>query len=205
MEDTLGKIHQRADSYKFLSECYYPPTNELMQKVVDAAKACHFSCDLECCIPPKVELELLSVDFAELFVGPYKLLAPPYGSVYLESSGVMGESTIDTRNWYESEGLDIIIKDAPDHIAVELEFMYYLVGKQIEETEGANLQLLQSSLHKQTSFLQSHLGRWITQFAENVKKNANTEFYRNLAQLTEQFVLDDMNTLFDHIALNNSL
>ena len=28
--------------------------------------------------------EALKVDFARLFVGPYKLLAAPYGSVYLE-------------------------------------------------------------------------------------------------------------------------
>ncbi len=197
MEDTLEKIHQRADSYKFLSDCFYPPNDELMHKVVDVAKDSPFFYGLECCVPPAIELELLKVDFAELFVGPYKLLAPPYGSVYLEDGGIMGESSIDAKNRYESEGLDIVIKDAPDHITVELEFMYYLISKQIEASKEADLQLLQSSLHKQASFLQSHLGRWIAEFAENVKKNASTEFYRNLAHQTEQFVQNDMTALFD--------
>ena len=194
MEETLTNISQRADSYKFLSECYYPLDDKLVQKIVDTAQAREFFSELACCVPPAVKLELLSVDFAELFVGPFKLLAPPYGSIYLEDSRMMGESTVDVRNCYESEGLDIVIKDAPDHIAIELEFMYCLVAKQIEATRDANLQVLQSCRLKQSSFLQAHLGRWISEFADNVKNNAKTEFYRNLGRLTEMFVQNDLKT-----------
>ena len=202
MEDTSAKISQRADSYKFLSECYYPPDDELVQKIVDTAQGKEFFRGLACCVPPAVELKSLSVDFAELFVGPFKLLAPPYGSVYLEDSMMMGDSTVDVRNCYESEGLDIVIKDAPDHIAIELEFVYCLVARQIEAASDANLQVLQSCRLKQSSFLQAHLGRWISEFAENVKNNAKTEFYRNLARLTEMFVQNDMKTLTDDVHLD---
>ncbi len=195
MEETPANISQRADSYKFLSECYYPPDDELVQKIVDTAQDCEFFSGLACCVPPVVELKSLSVDFAELFVGPFKLLAPPYGSVYLEDSMMMGDSTVDVRNCYESEGLDIVIKDAPDHIAIELEFMYFLVARQIEAIRDASLQAVQSCRLKQSSFLQAHLGRWLPEFVEKVQKNARTEFYSRLAGLTAAFVQNDMNTL----------
>jgi TorA maturation chaperone TorD len=203
MQETLANISQRADSYKFLSECYYPLDDELVQKVIDTAQDRAFFFELACCVPPAVELKSLSVDFAELFVGPYKLLAPPYGSVYFEDNRIMGNSTIDVRNCYESEGLDIVIKDAPDHIAVELEFMYYLIARQIEAVRESNLHVVQACRRKQFDFLQAHLGRWLPEFVEKVQKNARTEFYRRLAGLTEAFVQNDMKTLAEHAACDN--
>ncbi len=203
MQETLANISQRADSYKFLSECYYPLDDELVRKVIDTAQDCEFFSGLACCVPPAVELKSLSVDFAELFVGPYKLLAPPYGSVYFEDNRIMGNSTIDVRNCYESEGLDIVIKDAPDHIAVELEFMYYLIARQIEAARESNLHVVQACRRKQLDFLQAHLGRWLQRFVEKVQKNARTEFYRRLAGLTETFVQNDMKTLAEHAACDN--
>ncbi len=203
MEYLLDEVCQRADNYKFLSDCYYLPDEGLMQKVVDIAQTDSCFVELSSLVPPSTELEALKIDFAGLFVGPYKLLAPPYGSVYLEDGKLIGDSTIDVSNCYESEGLDIVTKDAPDHIAIELEFMYCLVARQIEAARDANLQVLQSCRLKQSSFLQAHLGRWISEFAENVKNNAKTEFYRNLARLTEMFVQNDVKTLTDDVRLDS--
>ncbi len=198
MEETPANISQRADSYKFLSECYYPPDDELVQKIIDTAQNREFFSELASCVPPAVELKSLSVDFAGLFVGPFKLLAPAYGSAYFEDNRLMGDSTIDVRNCYENEGLDIVIKDAPDHIAVELEFIYYLIAREIEAARESNPDLVQSCRRKQFAFLQAHLGRWLTEFVERVQENALTEFYRRLAGLTEAFVQNDMKTLAEH-------
>ena len=194
MEETLAHVCQRADSYKFLSECYYLPDEELIQKVADLAHANQFFAELCNCIPSGFELESLKIDYAQLFVGPFKLLAPPYGSFYLEDSRIMGDSTIDIKNWYEKEGLDVVIKDAPDHIVMELEFMYYLATKQTQATNEENLQDIQIYQQKQKSFLCSHLARWLPEFTENVQQNAQTEFYKKLAQLTEMFVQKDLDT-----------
>ena len=195
MQETLNKVCQRANSYKFLSECYYLPDEELAQKVGDLAQTNQFFAELCNCIPSGFELELLKTDYAQLFVGPFKLLAPPYGSFYLEDGRIMGESTIDVRNWYEKEGLDVVIKDAPDHIAMELEFMYYLIARQTQTTNKGNLQDIQLYQQKQKSFLYVHLARWLPEFAGKVQKNAQTEFYKKLARLTEIFVQKDLDTL----------
>lgn len=195
MEETLAHVCQRADSYKFLSDCYYLPDNALMQKVVDVAQTDHFFAELGNCIPSGLELESLKIDYTRLFVGPFKLLAPPYGSVHFEDGRIMGDSTIDVRNWYEKEGLDVVINDAPDHIAMELEFMYYLAVKQIQVTKEENSQDIQLYQQKQKTFLCSHLARWLPEFTEDVQKNAQTEFYKKLAGLTEMFVRKDAETL----------
>ena len=39
-----------------------------------------------------------------------------------------------------------------------------------------------------------HLTRWLPKFAEKVQKNAQTEFYKKLARLTETFVQKDFDT-----------
>ena len=192
MQEILNKVCQRADSYKFLSECYYLPDDKLIQKIVDVAQIDQFFAELCGCVSSGLDLESLKIDFTRLFVGPFKVLAPPYGSVYLENNQMMGESTIDVRNWYEKDGLDVVINDAPDHIAMELEFMYYLVVQQTQAANEENLQDIQLYQQKQKMFLCSHLARWVPPFAKNVQENAQTEFYRKLAGLTEMFVQKDM-------------
>ncbi|MHC4530446.1 MAG: TorD/DmsD family molecular chaperone [Planctomycetota bacterium] len=192
MQETLNKVCQRADSYKLLSECYYLPDEELIQKVADLVQTNQFFAELYNCISSGFELESLKIDYAQLFVGPFKLLAPLYGSFYLEDSRIMGDSTIDVRSWYEKEGLDVVIKDAPDHIAMELEFMYYLITKQTQVTNEGNLQDIQLYQQKQKSFLRVHLARWLPEFAEKVQKNSQTKFYQKLARLTEIFVQKDL-------------
>jgi TorA maturation chaperone TorD len=192
MQETVASIRKRANSYKLLSECYYQPDSKLMNTIDEAARTDRLFADLADHIRSDFNLESLEIDYARLFVGPFKLLAPPYGSFYLEDKKLMGESTIDVKKCYDDEGLDIVIKDVPDHIIMELEFLYYLVSKQIEATVNQNLQMLQTYQQKQCNFLQTHLSRWLPAFAENVKKNAQTKFYSDLAKLTEEFILNDV-------------
>jgi len=134
----------------------------------------------------------LKIDYTRLFVGPFKLLAPPYGSVYLEDNRIMAESTMDVAKWYEKEALNVLISGPPDHIAIELEFMYYLAVKQIQATKGENSQDIQLYQNKQKVFLCSHLTKWLPEFTENVQKRAQTEFYRKLAGLTDIFLQNDL-------------
>ncbi|MFC1866443.1 molecular chaperone, partial [Chloroflexota bacterium] len=124
----------RRDLYKLLSECYYLPDAGLVNKLnnLDASGAGYCANIGKYC--PKIEdIDSLAIDYTKLFVGPYGLLAPPYGSLYLDASDrIMGDSTMDVRNRYAEEGLDICLKEAPDHIAIEMEFMYFLIFKEIE-------------------------------------------------------------------------
>lgn len=186
---------RRADSYKLLSECYHLPDERLLRTLKSLGESAGgiFSKILKS-VPggngSSSVVDALKIDHSRLFVGPFKLLAPPYGSVYLEGERrIMGDSTVDVGDRYAEEGLDVSLKEAPDHIAIELEFMYFLILKEIEAAGGdPGPKNAAYYLERQRSFLESHLGRWVSGFADDLEANARTEFYGNLGRLTESFV-----------------
>ncbi len=190
---------ERANSYKILAECYYPPDDKLL-KTLDSFDDDAFEESVLAVVrsaPRADDLERHRVDHSKLFVGPFKLLAPPYGSVYMEDGKFMGNSTLDAGNLYGLEGLDIVLKDAPDHISVELEFMYFLVLKEAEARQNANLEEVARLHDRQASFLRVHLGNWVSQFAENIEQHCETEFYKALGCATMNYVLEDLARLTD--------
>ncbi len=193
----LSHKEYRRDLYKLLSECYYLPDKGLLVNLsgLDTKKGQIFS-DLAKHRPTISDLDSLTVDHSKLFVGPYELLAPPYGSVYLEDkSRVMGDSTVDVRERYAEEGLDICLKEAPDHIAIELEFMYFLVFREVEAIKISDFGTAASYLERQKAFLETHLGIWVPEFASNVETNAQTTFYKDLARITKSFIKDELENL----------
>ncbi len=194
--ETVLKDCERADAYKLLAECYYLPDETLLKTLEDFGKTYGgFFSQVVRNAPKPDDLERHKVDYSRLFLGPFKLLAPPYGAVYLENGKFMSYSTLVVRDLYEQEGLDIVLKDSPDHISVELEFMYFLALKETKARENSDLEEATRLYDKQTSFLQIHLGRWIRPFAHNIEKNAQTEFYKALGLATKNFVLEDLGRL----------
>ncbi len=197
-EEAVLKQCQRAASYKILAECFYVPDDKLVKTLEEFAKS-HDGVFSEIIqnAPKNDDLERHAIDYSKLFVGPFKLLAPPYGSIYLEDGKLMGESTLSAKDFYEQEGLDVVLKDAPDHINMELEFMYFLVLKEAEARENSDLTEAARLHDKQASFLQMHLGGWVGSFAANIEKYSQTEFYKILGRSTEKFVKEDLEQLLE--------
>lgn len=190
----------RANIYKLLSACYYQPREDMEEwlellganlEVIDSQLANYAKTMTFEYKNHKNRLSALQVDYAKLFVGPFNLLAAPFGSVYLEKTWqVMGESTIDVFQRYREAGLEITedFKEPPDHMAVELEFMYYLIFKHLETGD-------EDYFKRQQAFLSSHLGKWADSFTGLVRQHAQTDFYRYLASLTQKFVRSDLERL----------
>ena len=197
MKEFLFQENYRRDSYKLLADCYYLPDEELIETLrsLDKSKGGLFSEIAESASLTN-NIEALRIDYSQLFIGPYRLLAPPYGSVYLENTRrVMGNSTLDVRSKYADEGLHVDIKEAPDHITIELEFMYYLISKEIEASLSAESIDATSYRKKQQDFLDAHLGIWVSDFSNNIAVNAETAFYRDLACQTKSFIEADLKGL----------
>jgi TorA maturation chaperone TorD len=189
----------RRDAYQLLAACYALPDENLPKAnvaMMAAAEKVHPGAGSDTGLAIyDTSIESLRIDYAKLFVGPFKLLAPPYGSVYLDGQRqVMGASTIEVQKRYQEAGLEMAnnFREAPDHVAAELEFMYFLIFKEIEALESENLETTLDFLKLQSAFLQDHLGAWIAAFAFNVEENAETDFYKNLARVTKLFVQKDM-------------
>ena len=189
----------RMETFLLLSDCYRLPDQALLEKIKhleihmaviseQSAKSVQWLCKE---FENNPDIESLKIDFSKLFVGPYNLLAPPYGSVYLEGERkIMGDSTLDVISRYREAGLQTAesFKDAPDHISAELEFMYYLIFKELEAFSSSELQSAIGYVQKQKAFLEDHLMVWMPEFAASIKKHAENQFYPNLAVVTETFL-----------------
>ena len=206
--DTYVELEQRrADTYRRLSICYYLPEQatlvQLLNLEASLRQICPEAASHIAQMKRETDLEQLKVDFSRLFVGPFKLIAPPYGSVHLEPQrAVMGDSTIDAERRYREAGLDIAksLNDAPDHIAVELEFLYYLIYKEVEAMRHEQPEDAHEWLQKQHAFLTLHIGAWVSSFAEAVEHGAKTDFYRQLANATQTFVHSDQEAVAGYVS-----
>ena len=209
-DDLLYRELARGKAYKLLAECYYLPTPELKGKLKDleqqlsdvSPEAMLYIKKMTEEIKTSDDLDILSLDFSRLFLGPYKMHAPPYGSVYLDGERqIMAESTLEVRNKYRESGLDISsdFRNPPDHIAAELEFMYFLILKEIEAIENSDIDSTVSFLEKQRAFLRENLGAWVFELADTIEEKAETDFYKNLAKATGAFIgqhVDELSDIF---------
>jgi len=201
-QDFFDLEHLRLEAYRLLADGYHRPEQSLLDGLANLATCMEQVCSeagkyinsMQADMADIAGPENLEIDYARLFVGPFNLLAPPYGSVYLEGERqVMGFSTADVQKRYQAAGLDVAtgFKDAPDHIAAELEFMHCLIFNTMEAANQGDVNVIVTCLLSQQSFLEQHLGAWVQEFAGHVVDHAKTSFYRNLARATEAFIKDD--------------
>ena len=192
---------QRSDCFKLLSACFYEPDKDLFlqeglcQNLASLLAACGLTdaaLSAEKMRRALVEKssEEMAVDFARLFVGPFELVAPPYGSVYLEKNRrLMGDSTMAVHKIYQEAGLSLEVKEAPDHIALELEFMHYLCLCEAEAATKDNEEQVHKVAVMQAGFMQNYLGPWIRDFCGNIRTGADHGFYTHLADCLEGFIV----------------
>ena len=136
-------------------------------------------------------LERVRRDHIKLFVGPEQLLAPPYGSVYLDAQHeIMGPSTLDAARLYQAAGMlkAPSLKEPPDHVRVELDFMHRTIERTLEAVHAEAWDEAEGLIEVQIAFLQNHLSRWVTPFAKVLRTGAATGFYRHAAGALEAFV-----------------
>ena len=202
LNDTQRRRRSKADAYRLLSACYYEPEEAFLEEDVfgqleqaltasDSKRAADVKNVGECF--RGASQEDLRLDYTRLFLGPFNIRSKPYGSVYLDRGDtVMGDSTMAALALYSEGGfqVDEAFEEMPDHVAVELEFLYLLNARlgdgQSDNGERDFLAALECR------FLMTHLGRWITPFSKAVEEGAATDFYKNLADLTRCVVLDEL-------------
>ena len=201
-KNLLNHETSRMGAFRLLSDCYFMPDPGLSEKLenleLNMADVCEpavgFIQSMRKEFEAGANLEPLKVVFSKLFVGPYKLFATPYGSVYLDGERkIMGDSTLDVKNRYREAGLDTAknFKDAPDHISAELEFMYYLIFKEIESFSNSDIESAIDFIQKQKDFLEHHLMAWVPGFANSIIDSAENPFYPNLAKATQAFLKEN--------------
>ena len=138
----------------------------------------------------------LNVDFTNLLL----LHVIPYESFYMRDDQMMetgGDNPVQQiYNDYDFRvELDKARVMAGDHIGVELEFMYKLCTAENEALEDGAFDVAAQIAEIQHNFLKEHLVEWAPLFLLNVKNEAGTAFYFDLADVALEFILSDFEYL----------
>lgn len=200
----------QGDCFKLLAACFYEPDRDLFLQenlcenlvALLSANGCNAAAEaarrMQIALSEQDE-EDLKVEYARLFVGPFELIAPPYGSVYLEHKRkLMGDSTMAVQKMYKSAGLMLNEKEAPDHIAFELEFMHYLCLAEVEAESQGQENRVSEIFRNKLEFMDTYLEPWISPFCEDIRQGSENSFYSNLADCLEAFSTE-MKTYYEKV------
>jgi len=197
----------RENIYRLLAACYYSPATSLFEEnccttlanllegvTSNAAQYADEAADAMKTVSP----ESLAVEHARLFIGPFHLVAPPYGSIYLDDAKtVMGDSTARVAAFYHNCGLHLAddFHELPDHFAVELEFMSYLAFKQREAEDAGDKDEYARIVSLQREFLDRFLMPWLVPFTSAIINDGEAPFYQAIARCSAAFINADYTAL----------
>lgn len=140
---------------------------------------------------PCVALEQLQAEFRHGFGAAGSLC---YETEYgLPHEFRQSQELADISGFYRAFGFAVgnTIRERPDHLAVELEFMHLLAMKEAHALLNALPEHAEMCVEAQTKFLGAHLGTWIDLFAQSLALNTTTGAYPPLAEFTSAFVRAD--------------
>jgi len=123
--------------------------------------------------------EALALAYARLFLGPFEILASPYASFYLQpDQQLMGPVSQSVAAVYAGAGLEPAPgpREAPDHVMLEWEFMYFVTHQHLVTGET-------SWLERRRAFMSTHVKRWMPSLADAMTRAGAHDFYDGLATL----------------------
>jgi TorA maturation chaperone TorD len=135
--------------------------------------------------------EMRRWDYTRMFVGPGKVPASPFESIYRDAEQLyFSQETLQVREAYRKYNLlpRHVGREPDDHVGLELEFMHRLCAMAGEKAKAADQAALLEILNDQVAFLDEHLMKWVPHWTSDVVKSAHTEFYRGMAELLDAFL-----------------
>ena len=122
--------------------------------------------------------------YVRLFISDRKgVTAPLYASCYAnltsgETGLLMGAPAIDMKNRFETKGLSLSneIHEPPDHISIELEYLYFLLAK---GWSGGNEDLIKEA----STFAADVMLPWVSKFQARLAAEKECRFYPLMASI----------------------
>lgn len=123
-------------------------------------------------------IEELQIEHTRLFINGFPhVVAPPYGSVYLDKS-LQGKHAEKTMEFYAKHGFHLKDNaDLPDHLIHELEFLSLLADSDNQEAEA--------------EFLHTLFRPWFNKFSSRVQLESNSQFYLVIVQFIDYLTKED--------------
>ena len=175
-EKALAEDSSPFDTLKSALEIVYPDGTHSVERLQAALQ--------------QYSLQDLLVEYTRLFIGPFKTAVSPYSSLYFGTDRVMDDTTLWVMGCYKKSGLefDYDVKDVPDHIAVETEFMYYLIHSEIKALDTEDLETAHTCWQNQQEFFDQHYKQWVPQFCAKIDTETQNTYYVALSECLSSFV-----------------
>lgn len=125
--------------------------------------------------------EALQVEYTRLFINAVPhVVAPMYGSVYLEPDGVLyGSSAEQVKDFYQQRDVSLNgASDIPDFLGTELKFLALLMDEKRED--------------EAEQFLSLHFRPWFKLFKQRVTSAAQHPYFLVLIHLINFFTEEEM-------------
>jgi DMSO reductase family type II enzyme chaperone len=187
---------RRSQLYRFLADAYLYPSENWM-----------------------LDAPLLELALAELNLGPYRLCSSAIELADLQAEhrrvfGLTGslcyeteyglpheyrqsQEMADIAGFYRAFGFENggVIRERPDYLATELEFMHTLTLKEGYAREATQPEHLEVCIDAQRKFLRDHLACWLPLFAKRLAQAAVDGIYAELTNLATAFVAAEADRL----------
>jgi len=207
----LGHVFGQEPSFELLKGITSGLTEEVLELMLDEeglASYTALSTRLQTAISSEPEqiLDTIKSEYVYLMLGPEKLPAPPWESVYVNKAPLLfQESTLKVRQAYLEYDLlpAAYPHEADDHLALEINFMAHLGQLSQESFEKNDVRQLQKILSDQKAFLEKHLLVWIGDFAEQIQNSKKRDFYPQMACLTKHILHADLAALDELLLVCN--
>ncbi len=140
-------------------------------------------------------VEGLASSYGRIMVGPNRLPAYPWGSVYLTDDGsLFGVETLAVRRVFAAHGFQAAgyphVSD--DHIACELDFVLALADEALGAFERGDFEALGTLAGEQRSFLVEHIASWLPRYADDLVRAEPESLYAAAASAACGIVWDDI-------------
>ncbi|MCC7451687.1 MAG: molecular chaperone TorD family protein [Anaerolineae bacterium] len=200
-EEQIEIIAGQTLAYGFLNKALYtPPTADLLNTLASQNLFAEWPLPADqtatqqglellrtyCANWNESQMDALTEDYNRLFVGPDRLPAPPWESVYRSPDHLLFDTaTIQVRDLYQQYGVKAPRQnnEPDDHVGLEMAFMVHLSQLALQAIDSHNACLLDRAVQGQRAFLTDHLLAWIPRYAQDVITSAQTDYYRGVAYL----------------------
>jgi putative dimethyl sulfoxide reductase chaperone len=190
---------RRAQVYCFLADAFlYPETNWLEDLPLVAELA------LQAGLVPESDLPPDSWDYSLTSLqAEHRRAFGLTGSLSYETEFGLphefrqSQELADIAGFYQAFGFKVggQVRERPDHLAVELEFMFVLSLKEAYAAKEGLVEQAEICRDGQAKFLKDHLGRWIGLLAESIARSYGQGLYLDLARFAAAFVDADARRL----------
>ena len=136
--------------------------------------------------PPDQLADNVAEEYVRLFIGPLAAAVNPYESFYL-TGRLLDRPLANVRTFLRSVGIEKLpeYSEPEDFLAVELEVMRWLIGKQMAAAEPNDERRW---IELQADFLKEHLLVWGPACAKDIERAECAKFYRSAAKILQGFL-----------------